>query len=155
MRPLCWVLAIVIATSACSSGGPSPGGREPSVSWTPGRYTLEATIPTADGSDELTADLRVGVDGTMTLLSSFGTCLQPTPNELRRDEQRGLRTFTCGDATYVLRPTTDRVRGRVRAIVTERYLRTVQCPPGRTGPCYRNSTRRVRRSADLTVFAVN
>lgn len=154
MRPMCWVPVIVIATSACSSGGPS-AGPEPPVSWTPGRYTLEATIPSADGSDLLTADLRIGIDGTMTLRSSVGNCLEPTPRQLRRDEERRRRTFSCGDATFVIRPTSGRVRGEVRALVTETYRQQVTCPGGRTGPCYMNATRRVRRSANLIVFSIN
>lgn len=154
MRPLGWVPVILIATSACSSGGPS-AGPEPPVSWTPGRYTLEATIPSADGSDQLTADLRIGVAGTMTLRSSSGNCLEPTPAALRRDEQNRRRTFSCGDATYVIRPASGRVRGEVRALVTELVRQQVPCVLGRVGPCYRMSTRRVRRSANLIVLRIN
>ena len=126
------------------------------MTWTPGRYTLEARIPSADGSDESTAELRIGFDGeTMTLLSSFGNCLEPTPTQVRRDEENRRRTFSCGDATYVIRPTSGRVRGEVRALITESVRRQVRCPAGRTGPCYRTSTRRVRRSADLIVLRIN
>jgi len=156
MRPLGWVPVIVLATSACSSGGPS-AGPEPPVSWTPGRYTLDATIPSADGFEQLTADLRIGVDGTMTLQSSSGNCLEPTPAELRRIEQYRWRrrTFRCGDATYAITETSGRVRGVVRALVTERFRQQIQCAQGRVGPCYTMSTRRVRRSANLNVLTIN
>ena len=155
MRTFGWVPAILIATSACSSGGPSDGPAPP-VSWTPGRYTLEATIDTSDGDrEELTGDLRIRPDGTMTLLSSFGSCRVPTPDELRRDEERRQRTFTCGDATYVIRPTANRVRGQVRARITESYQQSVQCRAGQSPPCYRTSSRRVTRTANLAVFVID
>jgi len=155
MRLYHWVPTIVVALSSCSSGGPSPGPQLPTF-WTPGRYALEARIRTADGgSEEITGDLSIRPGGSMTLLSSFGSCRAPTPIEQRRDQERRRRTFTCGDAQYVLLPTADRVRGAVRAMVTERFQQRTRCPVGRAPPCYWLATRRVARSADLVVFRVD
>lgn len=155
MRALGWVPAIVLATTSCASGG-GPETLGPPISWTPGHYTLEASVPTADGgSEELTADLRIRADGSMSLLSPIGSCRLPTERELERDEVRRQRTFDCGDAVYVVRPTVDRVRGEVRARVTEQYRVVVPCPPGQAGPCYEPRTRRVIRSAQLSVFVLD
>ena len=147
--------AIFMALSACSSGGPSRGPAPP-IPWTAGRYSLEARIPTTEGGFEVfNADLTIREDGSMSLLSSSGQCRTPTLAELRRDEERRRRTFVCGDATYVLTPTADRVAGEVRARVTEQYREIVTCLLGQPPPCYVLSTRRVTRSADLRVYRLD
>lgn len=152
-RPL-WV-SVILGVSGCSSGG-APETPAPPVEWTPGHYSLEALIATADGgSEELTGDLTVAEDGTMLLLSSMGSCRPPTEAELRRDAAARRRTFVCGEATYVIEPTSDRVRGEVRARVTEEYLEQMPCRPTQTPPCYRMRSRRVTRTADLTVYVLD
>jgi hypothetical protein len=157
MRSPSWVAAIMVL-AACSSSpsGDGSGAPPPPVAWTAGHYTLEARITTVEGGvEELTGDLTIRGDGSMTLLSSFGSCRTPTATELRRDEERRRRTFVCGDATYIVEPTSDRVRGQVRARVTETYRERVACAPGRAPPCFAMRTRRVTRSADLRVFVLD
>ena len=62
-----------------------------------------------------------------------------------------------GDAVYRVRPTPSGVRGDVRASLLEEYRDTVPCPTGSDGNrvCYIMRTRRVTRSANLTVSTLD
>lgn len=148
-----WGSALVVASVACSTGGVRDPG--PVVPWTPGRYLLEADLDAGLGggtqANELEAELRIQVGGSMMLLSSFGACTEPTREELERDEQFRRRTFSCGEARYEIRPTQDSVRGEVRARVLEEVLQQVPCAPGNPGVCTVVTTRRVARRARLVV----
>lgn len=152
MRHLRRIFSVVLGTWACSStGGGSPEPVAPG-SWTPGLYALEAGAGTDSSAQEFRADLAIGADGTMSLSSSSGLCLAPTPSQIQRDQERGQATFECGEALYRLRAAPGTVRGDIRASMLEEYQAETACPPGGSGPCFIMRTQRVTRTAQLRVM---
>ncbi len=148
------IFCLILGTSACSSGGGGAPEQVAPVSWMPGRYALEASVGREMTGQEFRADLTVAPDGTMTLDSSSGLCLRPTPSQVLADQARGQATFDCGDAVFRLRAIPGSVRGEIVASVLEESRTQTACPVGQAGPCYIMRTERVTRRADLRVNPV-
>jgi len=148
-------LALALA-AACASAASDPA--EPVV-WPPGVYYLEATVEYQGGTgrkrDLYSADFYVREDQQLRLDSHFSTCMEPTPDELRRDERRRMRSFRCGDALLELRPGRDTVTGRIQVIVQEEYGERICVDRDAQGACTRTvmtiRTRPARKSASLRV----
>lgn len=120
---------------ACASSASQPGadgGRPP---WPPGTYDILASVTYRMDSEtgtrterlEHRAELLVAPDESLTFSSSSGLCHRQAPDELRRDIARGVRSFSCQDASYVFRPTGGTVGGSAFLSVQE-GIRT-------KGPC--------------------
>jgi hypothetical protein len=114
---------------------------------------LEATVGRGTLSDQdFRAILTVAPDGSASMESSTGLCRDPRPDQAGRDDALSQRTFECGDAVFVVRPTSTGVRGDIRASILEEYEATVACPPTSTrSSCTIMRTRRVIRTAGLMV----
>jgi hypothetical protein len=143
----------VLGTLACASPSTYSTGTGGPVPWTPGRYVLEATVGRGTLSDQdFRAILTVAPDGSASMESSTGLCRDPRPDQAGRDDALSQRTFECGDAVFVVRPTSTGVRGDIRASILEEYEATVACPPTSTrASCTIMRTRRVIRTAGLMV----
>jgi hypothetical protein len=148
------ILASALACAAPSTYSTGTGGPVP---WTPGRYALEAVIGNGITDQEFRAVLTITPDGSMSLASSTGLCVDPTPAAADRDRASGQRTFECGEAVYRVRPTPNSVRGEIIASILEEYEDRIPCASAsdaqRTCPIMR--TRRVTRDANLTVSSLN
>jgi hypothetical protein len=153
MRIIGSACVAVMGGLACASPSTYSTGTGSPVPWTPGRYVLEARVGRGSLSDQdFRAVLTVAPDGSASLDSSTGLCRDPRPDQAGRDVALSQRTFECGDALYMLRPTSTGVRGDIRASILEEYEATVPCPPTSTRPtCTIMRTRRVIRTAALMV----
>jgi hypothetical protein len=137
---------------ACASPSTYSTGTGGPVPWTPGRYVLEATVGRSLSDQEFRAILTVAPDGSMSMESSTGLCRDPLPDQDGRDDALSRRFFECGDALYIVRPTSTGVRGDIRASILEEYEARVPCPPTSNQPvCTIMRTQRVVRTATLTV----
>jgi hypothetical protein len=95
--------------------------------WPTGTYDLLASVTYRSDSEtgtrtermEHRAELTVAPDETLVLTSSSGLCGIQTPDEVQRDVTRGVRTFSCRDARYVLRPAGGTVSGSAFITVQE------------------------------------
>lgn len=143
-------LWVAMCFGACAPG-PYVEGPQGAVAWTPGRYTLEASVGNEITSEEFRADLTIAQDNAMNLNASSGNCLAQTPSDIARDMERGQRTFECGDATWMVRATPGGVRGTVRASVLVEVREPTPCPAGRAGPCFMMRTQRQVRTEPLRV----
>jgi hypothetical protein len=143
----------VLGALACSSPSTYSTGTGGPVPWTPGRYVLEATVGRGSLSDQdFSAILTIAPDGSASMESSTGICRDPRPDQAGRDDALSQRTFECGDALYMVRPTPAGVRGRISATILEEYEARVPCPPtSNQTVCTIMRTERVTRGADLTV----
>ena len=143
----------VLGALACASPSTYSTGTGGPVPWTPGRYVLEARVGRGSLSDQdFRAILTIAPDGAASMESSTGLCRDPRPDGVGRDLDWSQRTFECGDAFYILRPTSTGLRGEIRASILEEYEATVPCPPTSPRPsCTIMRTRRVIRTAALTV----
>lgn len=121
------------------------------IAWTPGRYSLEATVGEMLSAGEIRAQLTIAPGGEMSLASSTGLCQDRDASDVQRDLSRGQMVFECGDAVFRVRPIPGSVRGEVNASILEEYQAEIACPVGRPGPCYIMRTERVNRRADLIV----
>ena len=147
------ILCTALACSPPSTVGTGEGGTVP---WTPGRWSMEATVGTGSITDsEYSGILTIAPDGAMSLESSSGLCVEPTRAATARDRERGERTFECGEAVYRVRSTPSGVRGEIVASILEEYTETVPCPTTSTGTCTVVRTRRVTRRSDLAVSPLN
>ena len=157
------VVAAGVLLGACGGGSSAP--REP-IAWTPGRYSLEASISYQTRNqmqvDRQIAELVIEPDGRMSLIGMTGPCLDPSPAQVQEDEARGRRTFECQDARYELRPVAGGVVGQMVAEVTEEFMVTVcvryeQRPDG-TQVCVEEreevEQRRALKNARLQVLSV-
>ena len=142
-----WLVACI---AACAPG-PYVEGPQGVVDWTPGRYTLQASVGNEFTSEEFSADLTILSAGAMSLSASSGICRAQTPSDVSRDMERGQRTFECGDAVWTVTPIPGGVRGTIRASVLVEYRAQTACPPGRAGPCYIMRTERTTRTEPLRV----
>jgi hypothetical protein len=157
MRIIGSVCVVVLGALACAAPSTYSTGTGGPVPWTPGRYVLEATVGGGSLSDhDFRAILTVAPDGSTSMDSSTGLCRDPRPDQAGRDDALSQRTFECGDALYMVRPTSTGVRGEIRAAILEEYEATVPCPPtsARTS-CTIMRTRRVNRTAALTVSSLD
>jgi hypothetical protein len=118
---------------------------------------LEATVGTTLSDQEFRAVLTVAPDGTMSLASSTGLCVDPNPAASDRDRANGQRTFECGEAVYRVRPTPSSVRGEIRASILEEYEDRLPCPTASDSQrmCPIMRTRRVVREANLQVSSLD
>jgi hypothetical protein len=146
----------LLGALACAPPSTYSTGTGSPVPWTPGRYVLEATVGRGSLSDQdFSAVLTIAPDGSASLDSSTGLCRDPRPDQAGRDEALSQRTFECGDALYMVRPTPTGVRGDIRVSILEEYEATVPCPPTSTRPtCAIMRTRRVTRTAALSVSSL-
>jgi hypothetical protein len=145
------VNAAPLVLLGCSAMGGPPTTPVP---WTPGQYSLEATVGETLSAEDVRAQLTIAPDSRISLASSTGLCRERDAAEVERDFARGRATFECGDATFQIRPIPGSVRGEVRASVLEEVREQTTCPLGRTPPCFIMRTQRVTRSADLRVNPV-
>jgi hypothetical protein len=118
MKNAALCLAALLCAGGCATKGPAAST---SLAWPAGRFELAANI-TYDNrgssqTDRFTADLEIGSDGSLTLNSSSGLCVEPSALRKDSDRERGERTFECGDVRYVLRPAGSRVIGQVTTSV--------------------------------------
>ncbi|MBM4183843.1 MAG: hypothetical protein FJ207_06405 [Gemmatimonadetes bacterium] len=142
---------LVGALWACSPPGPYVEGPQGAVDWTPGRYSLEATVGNELTSQDFSADLTIGPSNEMSLNASSGICQIQSPSDVARDMERGQRSFECGDAAWTVMAIPGGVRGTIRASVLVEYRAETACPIGRQGPCYIMRTERVTRTEPLRV----
>jgi hypothetical protein len=140
-----------VALALSSLTGCGPQLIPTAIAWTPGRYSLEATVGEMLSAGEIRAQLTIAPGGEMSLASSTGLCRDRDASDMQRDLSRGQMMFECGDATFRVRPVPGSVRGEVNASVLEEYQAETACPPSRPGPCYIMRTQRVNRRADLVV----
>ncbi len=147
----------VFAAVACGTPSTYSTGTGGPVPWTPGRYALEAVIGDRVTDQEFRAVLTIAPDGGMSLASSTGLCVDPTPAATDRDRATGQRTFECGEAVYRVRPTPGSVRGEIRASILEEYEDRIPCANASDAQrmCPIMRTRRVTRDASLVVGALN
>jgi hypothetical protein len=142
----------VLVAVACASPSTYSTGTGDPVPWTPGRYVLEATVGGSLSAQDFRAILTVAPDGSTSMESSTGLCRDPRPDQAGRDDALSQRTFECGDALYMVRPTSTGVRGDIRATILEEYEARVPCPPtSNRQVCTIMRTQRVVRTASLTV----
>jgi hypothetical protein len=149
-----------VFTIGCASGGGAPAGP---IAWTPGHYYLEGTITYTSGAgnerDVHTADLYISADQSLRLDSHDAVCRDPTPPELDRDSAQGIRTFECGELTFVLRPLNESVRGELRAVVQEGRSESRCVLRDTAGNCTQSysqiTTRSVTKQARLRVAVEN
>jgi hypothetical protein len=150
-------LVVVAVTLSCTTPSTYSTGTGAPVPWTPGRYEMEATVGSSISDQGFRAVLTIAPDGSMSLTSSTGLCVDPNPAAAERDQARAQRTFDCGDAAYTVRPVPAGVRGRIVASILEEYQDRIPCPTAadanRSCPIMR--TRRVTRNADLLVNSLN
>ena len=145
------VLASMVACASPSTYSTGTGGPVP---WTPGRYVLEATVGGSLSNQDFRAVLTIAPDGAMSMDSSTGPCMDPSPGRAA-PEALARRRFECGDAVYSVQPTPSGVRGSITASILEEYEAQTACAPGSTRQvCTIMRTRRVTRSAQLTVSAL-
>lgn len=144
-------LATFMAVAWASVVGCGPQLIPTPIAWTPGRYSLEATVGETLSAGEIRAQLTIAPGGEMSLSSSTGLCRDRDASDVQRDLARGQMMLECGDAVFRVRPVPGSVRGEVTASVLEEERAEIACPVGRPGPCYIMRTERVNRRADLTV----
>ncbi len=72
-------------------------------------------------SETYEADLFLGPGGHMHLESTAGICREPDPVEVQVQLARGVRTFTCGNVSYVLRTAGSTLRGEITVPYTVTY----------------------------------
>ncbi len=166
------LVLVLLVAAACSTGGGGPAPPSPSaarlVYWPPGRYDLEAYIQYGRATTfeagivtvEYFAQLLVTPNGSMILSSSSGSCHDPLPAEVGRDESLGRRSFVCGEVTYYLTAEGGRIRGEIMVSVQEdtrergRCIRSITGANGRER-CVESSwhieSRRVDKRARLRV----
>lgn len=153
-------LCLSALVAACAGSGVV---RTAPVAWPAGTYYLEGAVTYTSGFGErrevYSADLYVESDGTMRLDNHLGgVCQDPTPQQLRRDEEGRRRTFTCGTVGYVLRPNGESVTGELLAVVSEDH-ETTRCVYTQGGVCAQTTrvqeTRSVRKEAVLRVQRVD
>jgi hypothetical protein len=126
---------LTLPTCASHSLSSEPAGGYPP--WPEGDFDLRATVSyrmdtessTRTERKEITAWLHIAPDGSMELQSSSGLCHTRNEDELESDRVRGVRTFPCQEAAFVLRSLGENVGGEVMVSVAE-GLRT-------RGPCMR------------------
>jgi hypothetical protein len=117
---------------------------------------LEATIGGSLANQDFRAVLTVAPDGSTSMDSSTGLCRDPRPDQAGRDDELSQRTFECGEAMYVVRPTSTGVRGDIRATILEEYQATIPCPPNSArAVCTIMRTRRVVRTEALRVSSLD
>ena len=121
------VALVVLAATGCASGGGSPEATLGPLDWPEGHFSLIGIVrfyhPSGPSQSETyEADLVVGPGGHMRLESTAGTCREPDPMEVQEQLARGVRTITCGNASYVLRPAGSTLRGEI----TVPYVQNVQ-----------------------------
>ena len=138
---------------ACAPG-PYVEGPQGAVAWTPGRYELEASVGNDFTATEFFAQLTIAPDLSMSLSASSGLCRDQNQSEVARDMAAGQRTFQCDAAVWTLRPVPGSVRGTIRASVLVERRVQIQCPLGRSGPCYGMQTDRETRTEALRVRAL-
>jgi len=121
------VSMLAVGVLGCSTSGARPDSPTDPLSWPTGQYYLEGTVTYRNDSEAGTstdrasyeAELEIRTDGSMTLSSSSGYCQPRSPEEIRVDQQQRQRTFPCNGVSFVLKPMGDKVRGEVRASVSE------------------------------------
>ncbi len=122
--PIPLLLLVVGGCVGSRTGSDSEGERLP---WQAGRYELSGSVRYRQDTEMIEssatlryeAELEIGADGSMRMLSSSGLCLDRTPDQVARDQARWQRTFECNEVTYLLKPAPETIRGEMRVIVTE------------------------------------
>ncbi len=135
MRMTFFIL-VTLAATGCASGGGSPEATPGPLDWPEGQFVLIGTVQYTQSSERTVSEmyeagLFVGPGGHMHLESTVGICREPDPIEVQVQLARGVRTFTCGNVSYVLRTAGSTLRGEI----TVPYVRTVQ----QRGRCIRQA----------------
>jgi hypothetical protein len=111
--------AILLLPSACLFG---PGSSDPApgpLEWPQGVFVLMGTVQYSratgvtrgTATESYEATLTIGLDDFMTLETNAGMCAKEDRQDVERQLARGFRSFSCGGATFAIRPAGSTVQG--------------------------------------------